>query len=277
MHACFFCRCCVTLIPMAVVDTLVADLAAESDALDDVVAPLDDAGWATPTPAPGWTVAHQVGHLLWTDRVSLVAITDPEEFGRLLESAVQNPLGFVDEGAAAQAQRPSADLLADWRATRARLHGALVAVPAGTKLSWFGPPMSAASMASARIMETWAHSLDVVDALGQTRVETDRIKAVVNIGVRTRDFSYQVNGKTAPAQAFRYEITAPSGELWSWGPEDASNIVRGPAEDFAQLVTQRRHIVDLDLELIGDDAVEWSTIAQAFAGAPGVGREPKGQ
>ncbi|MFW0788832.1 TIGR03084 family metal-binding protein [Gordonia sp. CPCC 205333] len=262
---------------MAVVDNLVADLATESDVLDDVVASLDDPAWATSTPAPGWTVAHQIGHLLWTDRVSLIAVTDPQGFSRIVEEAAQNPLGFVDEGAELEAKRPPAELLADWRATRAKLGGALIAVPPGTKLDWFGPPMSAASMASARMMETWAHGLDVFDAVGATRAEGDRIKAVVNIGVRTRDFSYLVNGKTAPAQPFRYEITAPSGELWSWGPADATNIVRGQAVDFAELVTQRRNLADLRVELIGDDALEWSTIAQAFAGAPGAGREPKGQ
>lgn len=262
---------------MAVVDTLVQDLSAESDALDDVVAPLDAAAWSTPTPAPGWTIAHQVGHLLWTDRVSLIAITDPDEFARLLEVAVKNPLGFVDDGADVEARRPPAEMLEEWRATRAKLHGALVAVPPGTKLNWFGPPMSAASMASARMMETWAHGLDVFDALGVERDEGDRIKAVVNIGVRTRDFSYLVNGKTAPTQPFRYEITAPSGELWVWGPDDATDIVRGSAVQFAELVTQRRNVADLDLELVGDHVAEWSTIAQAFAGAPGVGREPKGQ
>ncbi|NMO02149.1 TIGR03084 family protein [Gordonia sp. TBRC 11910] len=262
---------------MAVVDSLVLDLAAESDALDDVVANLDAAAWATPTPAPGWTIAHQIGHLLWTDTVSLLAITDADGFAKLLETAMQNPGGFVDDAAEEQARRPPAEMLADWRATRSKLGGALIAVPQGRKLPWFGPPMSAASMASARMMETWAHSLDVFDALGMTRTEGDRIKAVVNIGVRTRDFSYLVNGKTAPAQPFRYEIIAPSGELWTWGPDDASDIVRGPAVDFAELVTQRRNVADLDLELIGDDAAEWSTIAQAFAGAPGVGREPKGR
>lgn len=261
---------------MAVVDSLVQDLAAESDILDDLVAPLDDAGWSTPTPAPGWTIAHQVGHLLWTDRVSLLAITDPDGFAKLLETAMGNPLGFVDAGADAEAQRAPADILADWRSTRAKLAGALIAVPQGTKLPWFGPPMSAASMASARMMETWAHSLDVFDALGAERQEGDRIKAVVNIGVRTRDFSYMVNGKAAPAQPFRYEITAPSGEVWTWGPDDAADIIRGSAVDFAELVTQRRNVADLDIELIGADAAEWSTIAQAFAGAPGVGREPKG-
>ncbi|GAB10499.1 hypothetical protein GOARA_057_00230 [Gordonia araii NBRC 100433] len=254
-----------------------ADLSAESDALDDLVADLSPEQWASSTPAEGWTIAHQIGHLLWTDRVSLIAVTDGEGFQELLTEAAKDPMGFVDAGADEEAARPPADLLADWRKTRAKLGGALCGVPDGTKLPWFGPPMSAASMATARMMETWAHGLDVADALGVVREPTDRLRHVVHIGVRTRDFAYMVNGRQAPAEPFRYEITAPSGELWTWGPEDASDIVRGSALDFCELVTQRRHPADLDVTTVGDDAADWVTIAQCFAGPPGSGREPSGK
>lgn len=258
---------------MALVDELISALDAESESLDQLVANLTAEQWATPTPSAGWTVAHQVGHLHWTDRVSLLAITDADEFNRQLTEAAGDPMGFVDDAAETEARRDPAELLADWRATRGRLAGALAAVPEGTKLPWFGPPMSAPSMATARLMETWAHALDVADALGVNVPASDRIRHIVHLGVRTRNFAYLVNGKQAPAEEFRWEITAPSGELWSWGPEDATNIVRGPAVDFCELVTQRRHLDDLNLELVGDDAAEWASIAQVFAGPPGSGRE----
>lgn len=259
---------------MALVDTVVADLIAEGDALDDLVAGLGPEEWATPTPAAGWTIAHQIGHLTWTDRTSLTAITDAEGFQRALKEAWTDPGGFVDAAADAEAARPPSELLADWREYRARLAGALVAVPDGTKLPWFGPPMSAASMASARLMETWAHGLDIADALGAAASATDRIRNVAHLGVRTRDFAYQVNQEQPPAAPFRYELTAPSGDLWVWGPEDATDVVRGPALDFCELVTQRRHLDDLALDFTGDDARHWSTIAQCFAGPPGGGRGP---
>ena len=87
-----------------------------------------------------------------------------------------------------------ADLLADWRATRNRLHDALLTVPDGRKLPWFGPPMSAASMATARLMETWAHGLDVADALGVTPARDRTAASIAHIGVRTRDFAFAING-----------------------------------------------------------------------------------
>ena len=146
----------------AAVVGVVADLEAESAQLDALVAHLDDAGWATPTPAPGWTVAHQIAHLAWTDEVAAIAATDPERFTDLLGEAASRVATYVDDAAEAGAAAPADEILAGWRAARGRLADALREVPAGVKIPWFGPPMSAASMATARLMETWAHGLDAV-------------------------------------------------------------------------------------------------------------------
>src|SRR5262249_3743405 len=56
--------------------TVLADLRGEGDELDGLVAGLSDAGWALPTPAEGWTIAHQVSHLAWTDRLASLAASD---------------------------------------------------------------------------------------------------------------------------------------------------------------------------------------------------------
>src|SRR6478672_3085285 len=106
---------------MAALQQIVADLSAESDELDALVAPLAEDRWTAPTPAAGWTIAHQIGHLLWTDRSSLMAITDEAGFAGLLEVAAADPVGFVDAGADELAAVAPAELLADWRLTRARL------------------------------------------------------------------------------------------------------------------------------------------------------------
>jgi len=256
---------------MAGAEGIVTDLQAESDSLDDLVAGLDD--WQLATPAPGWTVAHQIAHLWWTDRVSLLAVTDEPAFAAVLADAATNPTGFVDEGAEQLATTPPADMLAGWRRTRTLLHDELRRVADGRKLPWFGPPMSAASMATARLMETWAHGLDVADALGVTRPPTARLRSIAHIGVRTRDFAFTVHGLPVPTEPFLVELAAPDGSTWSWGPADAAQRVTGTAEDFCMLVTQRRPRADLDVVAVGDDAATWLTIAQAFAGPPGAGRE----
>ncbi|GGW14868.1 TIGR03084 family protein [Streptomyces libani subsp. rufus] len=258
--------------PTPVID----DLRAESGELDLLVAELTPEQWALPTPAPGWTVAHQIAHLAWTDHSALLSVTDAGAFRALVEKALAAPDSFVDEGAEKGAALPPAELLAAWRAGRTALDGALRGAPTGARFPWYGPPMSAASMATARLMETWAHALDVADALGVVRPPTDRLRHVARLGVRTRDFAFGVHGLTPPAEEFRVALTAPSGEVWAYGPEDAPQRVTGPALDFCLLVTRRAHRDDLALTATGPDADRWLGIAQAFAGPPGTGRPPKG-
>jgi len=132
--------------------------------------------------------------------------------------------------------------------------------------------MSAASSLTARIMETWAHTQDIADALGVTREPTSRLRHVAHIGVGARAFSYAVHGKALPQAPVRVELTGPDGDLWAWGPADAADRVTGPALDFCLLVTQRRHRDDLALVIQGPAATEWMSIAQAFAGTAGTGR-----
>jgi uncharacterized protein (TIGR03084 family) len=130
------------------------------------------------------------------------------------------------------------------------------------------------SMATARIMETWAHGLDVADALGIERPPTVRLRHVAHISVRTRDFAFSVHGRTPPADPFRVELAAPDGSTWTWGPEDAAQRIVGSALDFCLVATQRRHRSNTDLKADGPDADAWLDIAQAFAGPPGPGRGP---
>ncbi|TDC84603.1 TIGR03084 family metal-binding protein [Actinomadura sp. 7K507] len=253
-------------------NSLLTDLADEGDSVDALVAPLPAARWADPTPAEGWTIAHQIAHLAWTDEQALVAATDAEAFAKLIEQALADPEGYVEAGAQEGAAEVPAALLARWRDGRRRMVDALAAVPAGTRLPWFGPPMGAASMATARLMETWAHGEDVADALGARREPTHRLRHVAHIGVRTRGFSFRNRGLEPPAEEIRVVLKSPAGEEWTWGPPDAAQSVTGPALDFCHLVAQRRHRDDLALTVAGADADRWMDIAQAFAGPPGPGR-----
>ena len=254
-------------------DQVLTDLAQEGEALDALVAPLDAAGWRTPTPAAGWDIATQVVHLAWTDEVAVLAATDKAGWDEVVLQAIGDPEGFVDAEALAGATADPADILARWRQARPALQQALRAYPAGEKMPWFGPPMSPTSMGTARFMETWAHSRDVAEALGVAPEPTDRIRHVAHLGVRTRNYSYSVHSLEPPTEEFRIELRAPSGELWEWGPVEAGQSVRGSAYDFCLRVTQRRHRDDLDLLATGPDADRWLDIAQAFAGPPGAGRE----
>jgi uncharacterized protein (TIGR03084 family) len=259
---------------MADLGVILGDLDAESRTIDDVVADLPASGWARETPAEGWTIAHQIAHLAWTDEKALIAAAHPERWQAEVESLLTAGEAYVDDGAADGAERPPREILERWRAGRAELAAALAAVPDGQKLPWYGPPMSAASMATARLMETWAHGQDIHDALGLTREPTARLWHIARFGTRTRDFAYKVNSLAPPVEEFRVELTAPDGSAWAFGPEDAEQKLTGSAVGFCLVVTRRRHPADTDLVAQGADVEEWLTVAQAFAGPPGEGRKP---
>lgn len=259
---------------MAIMNEVLADLAAEGDDVESLVSGLSSDRWSAPTPAAGWTIAHQIGHLASGDELAALAAADPAAFELRLGELTRDVDSYADADAAEAAAVPPEQLLDRWRTARAGLQDALAAVPPGRKVPWMAGSMAPATLATTRIMELFGHGQDIADALGVQRVPTARIAHVARFGVRTRDFGYLMRDRTPPAAPFRVELTAPDGDLWAWGPEDASQAVSGPALDFCLLVTQRRHPADLAITARGAEAQEWLGIAQAYVGRPGPGRAP---
>ena len=253
---------------------LLDDLAAESADLRGLVADLDERGWRTPTPAIGWAIGDQVSHLAFFDDAAVTSATDQARFGAELAGPAESGSLSTDDVAARHRDMTGAELLAWFDAARGRLIETFGRLDPAERLPWFGPPMSAASAVTARIMETWAHGQDVADALDVTRDPTGRLKHIAHIGVRALPFSFVIHGLAPPAEAVRVELAWSGGEVWAWGPADAENVVTGPALDFCLLVTQRRHRADTAVRARGQVAERWLGIAQAFAGPPGPGRQP---
>lgn len=252
------------------------DLADEQQALDDIVAHITDEQFQLPTPSPGWSVADQMGHLTYFDAAAASAISDPEGFAdrarELYEGAVGPGIDVHTLGAF-RSLSPSAQL-ASWRHNRMKLLEASRSLHEGDRVAWYGPSMGAVSFLTARLMETWAHGIDVADALGVSHSSTDRLRHVARLGFMTRKWSYTVRGEDLPDGEVHVALTSPSGESWTWGDESAIDTVRGSAHDFCLVVTQRRHVDDTSLET-SDLARNWLLRAQAFAGAASDGPQAR--
>lgn len=261
---------------MTDLDDLRADLVAEQDALDTIVAALADTEWLLATPSPGWNVADQIGHLTYFDGTAALAVTDPDAFRAGLESLFASGGGDDFTLGAFRALTP-AEQLAAWRANRHVLANAAATLTETTRVGWYGPSMGAKSFLTARLMEVWAHGTDIVDAVGAYRAPTDRLRHIAQLGFITRGWSYTVRGETPPAGAVRLELTSPSGDTWIWGPDEAAaaDTVRGSAEDFCLVVTQRRNVDDTDLQA-SELGRHWLLRAQAFAGGPTDVPAPRG-
>jgi uncharacterized protein (TIGR03084 family) len=256
-------------------DDVVRDLAEEQAALRTVLESIPFVRWEKPTHAPGWAIRDQVAHLAQFDDAARLGIVDPERFAADAKKARGVPAAGGEAAYLLEARaRPVAGILGWWQRASAELVEAARTLDAQRRMPWYGPPMSATSFITARLMECWSHGLDVVDVAGISRPATDRLRHIAFLGVRTRNFSYVTRGLEPNSEPVRVELTAPSGEVWVFGEAGGENTITGPAVDFCQVVTQRRHVADTALTVSGDAAAEWMLFAQAFAGPPGAGRQP---
>lgn len=254
---------------------VVADLAAEHASLREMLKSLDAADWERPTHAPGWAVRDQVAHLAQFDAAATLAMADETAFAE--DARNRRGEGTIDGQPAyiARARALSHDgLFAWWRKESSRLVAEAAKLDPARRLPWYGPPMSATSFVTARLMECWSHGLDIEDVVAFRREPSDRLRHIAFLGVRTRSFSYATRGLQANTEPVRVELRLPSGEMLLFGEAGAPDRISGDALDFCQVVTQRRHYLDTGLQVSGLAAEDWMRYAQAFAGPPGEGRQP---
>lgn len=258
---------------MTDVHEVAADLRVEQEALDAIVGELRDEQWQLATPSAGWTVADQIAHLTYFDGAAATAVTDPEAF----KASFQDLLAAPDGGDALTLgrDRGPAELLAAWRSNRQRLTAVAATLTDGMRIAWYGPSMGAKSFLTARLMECWAHGQDIADAVDRDRTPSDRLRHIAQLGFLTRRWSYANRGMEVPPGDVRVVLTGPSGAVWTFGPDEATEVVTGPALDFCLVVTQRRHVDDTVLQVAGGLARDWLERAQAFAGGPTDGPVPR--
>jgi len=250
------------------------DLAMEQQELDAVVANLDAAGWETMTASIGWDIKEQIRHLAYFENRARLAASNPEAFKQWFEEMRQDPNTMKRHMETTRKYLTAEGTLKWWREERSALLEILAKMDRKTRLPWYGPALSAMSFATARLMETWAHGQDIVDALGIRRKPTERLRHIAHLGVSTFGWSHTNRKMEIPDTPVRVELTGPSGDIWSWGPEEAKDMVKGRAEDFCLVVVQRRHVADTDLIIKGETAQQWMSIAQAYAGPATEGRKP---
>jgi len=261
------------------VSDVLADLLAEQATLDDIVVGLTPDQWLLPTPSPGWTIADQIGHLTYFDGTAALAVVDPEAFHDAMTSLLSSG-GAGDESADDIVLGPYRAMSAEelhtaWRTNRKALAAAGATLENDTRVAWYGPSMGAKSFLTARMMEVWAHGQDIVDTIGAERVPSDRLRHIAQLGFITRGWTYMNRGIDVPSTAVRAELTLPSGEVLSFGPDDAPESIVGPAIDFCLVTTQRRHVDDTELVVTGDSAGDWMEKAQLFAGPASDGPAPR--
>ena len=236
---------------------LLADLADEQATLDGLLARTPPDRWGTPTPAEGWDVSDTIWHLVGAERAARASLVDDRD-----------PLAEHPEHTYGPnpGQNPG-ELLAGWRSARAETLDAFARHDGGQRVPWGGRRMSVRSLATARLMECWAHGLDCFSALDEQAVDTDRLGHVAWLGWRTLAYAFAVARQTPPAplEQLRIDLRAPTGGTWAFGPEGSQDRVTGAAGVWCRVVTHRwRDPSPPPLDVSGDLAARAVSVAQAF-------------
>ena len=247
------------------------DLVAEADELHAFLTTLGAEDWSRPTAFQQWTPWDVVAHLHFYDCVSLVSLEGREVFEERRDALVKALLGGTNNaelGREAFGELGPEELLDDWIRTCHGMARELGESDPKRRLPWFGPDMGVRMFTTARLMETWAHGQEIYDLMGVTREPSDRLQHIATIGVKTFGWTF-VNRKLDPPGPPPYlRLVAPSGAIWEWNEPSESESIRGDALDFCHVVTQGRNVADTRLEVVGEVATQWMSIAQCFAGGP---------
>lgn len=230
---------------------------------------LDDSRWTRPTAAAGWSVEDQFIHLGSGDARACLALEDPPGF-----VASRDGSGSPDDEVARRRGRPRSELLDDAAQVATRLERLLAAVDAD-RVPWFGPPMRPDTFVVSRVMEWWAHGLDVTDALPGVELPTTAAPYVAALGVRTRSFAFGLHGVSAPPCLPELVLHDGDGREVLRAGDASCGHVHGPVTDFAAVVVRRRRVSTVGLDVAGENTRSWLEIAQAYAGPPGPGPGPR--
>ena len=246
------------------------DFRKESMALYQLLKPLDADEFATATQFKKWTFNDILRHLHIWNLAADQSLRDQAALQRFLQQVTaalkQEDLRAFEEQWLAHVSGP--ELLERWHDQFMDMSAHFAAADPKARVKWAGPDMSVLSSITARLMETWAHGQAIYDALGVDRTDADRIRNIATLGVNTFGWTFRNRGLAVPGKAPFVQLTAPSGDTWSWNEPDAADRVEGSATDFCLVVTQARNVADTALRVSGETATLWMAVAQCFAGPP---------
>jgi uncharacterized protein (TIGR03084 family) len=213
------------------------DLSAEQDALEAVLAALDQGAWRHDSAAAGWTVTDVVLHLAQTEEFVLASVTGREV--PMLDRDRDGPSldELMDRLVAAQRTAPPTMVFERWRTARRAALAALRACPPKLRLRWATNPLTARTLATTRLAEHWAHALDITAPLGIAYPDTGRLWHVCWLAHRSLPYAFAVAGEHAAP--VRCELLAPDGQTWQFGPADAPSLIAGPAGTFCRVGARR--------------------------------------
>ena len=246
------------------------DFRDESESLYRLLASLSDDEFNAPTQFKQWTPNDVLGHLHTWNCAASLSLTDENDFPAFMKNVMRafessDMRGFERDWCKGLSGKA---LLEAWWEFCVHVSKRFESAEPKARVKWVGPDMSVRSSITARLMETWAHGQALFDLLGVQRQDSDRIQNIAILGVNTFGWAYKNRGLAIPDAVPRVRLMAPSGGTWELNAENTTDCIEGSATEFCQVVTQVRNIADTTLDVRGETATQWMSLAQCFAGPP---------
>jgi uncharacterized protein (TIGR03084 family) len=251
------------------VDAIIVALAEQQGELAGLLDGLTESGWHAPTRCEGWDVSDVVLHVAQSNELAVGSASGrfaevSEELTRGMGSATS-----IDDGAAmmVEGQRgmPSAELLERWTMGAAGLVNVLTSMDLSARVSWVAGDLSARTLATTRLAETWIHAGDIAEALEVELVPTDRLRLISRLAWRTLPYAFASAGRTLTGPvAFR--LLSPAGENWDFLPDDAAvTTIRGSAVELCAVAARRLDPSSTSLIGEGPDAPDVLALVRTYA------------
>jgi uncharacterized protein (TIGR03084 family) len=250
-------------------DPIVVALAKQQAELALILERLRASDWRAPTRCEGWDVSDVVLHLAQSDEMAIASATGGWAGVAPERTAAWSRASSVDEGVAVMVERergaPTADLLARWSTSADRLIDVLDAVDPSQRVTWVAGELSARTLATTRLAETWIHAGDVAEAVGAELEDTDRLRLVARLAWRTLPFAFASAGLELEGPvAFR--LVAPDGGAWDFVPDETPvTTIRGSAVELCAIAARRCNPADTSLIGDGPDAENVLRLVRTYA------------
>lgn len=250
-------------------DELVASLAAQQAELSGVLAGLSENDWHAPTRCTGWDVADVVIHLTQTDAMAVSSASG--QFAPVTADPFVDTGGVasIDAGAAWMVEQerglPPDELARRWWGGAAHLIGVLDAMDLSTRVTWVAGQLSARTLVTTRLAETWIHTGDVAQALVIPLPDTDRLRPIARLAWRTLPYAFASAGRTM-AGPVSFRLSSPDGRPWEFVPDGpATTTITGKASELCAVAARRVHPSATSLRGEGPDVDAVLDLVRTYA------------
>jgi uncharacterized protein (TIGR03084 family) len=214
---------------------ILSDLVAEQQFLDQFLQRIGSKDWERPTPAKGWSVRDTISHLADSAELAADALNGGN---RIDEYRTAPDLDVLRQEAVKKGRKMRyQDVIEWWRGGRAKVVEPLSRMEAENRIEWIAGTMNARTFATMRLMETWAHGLDIYAAMKAEVEDTARLRHICFLGWKTLPYAFKAADQDY--SPVRIEVMGPGYAKWVFGPADTDQLIKGPAGEFARLAVRR--------------------------------------